>query len=136
MFKKSQLIFVVLVIIILGLAVTLVAQFKNTRSDTASRFSAVYLEGGDIYFGELSWFPTLKLKNVWYIQRGGAEAEAPQLSLAPFSAVFWGPESEINLNRNKIIFWTKLRKDSQVTKFLENPTEVSGSPAESLPSLP
>lgn len=135
MFKKYQLIFIILIIVILSLAITLIAQVKNIRSSGTSRFSAVYLEGGDIYFGELSLFPSPKLKNGWYLQRSGAQAENSQLSLNPLSGAFWGPESEINLNRNKIIFWAKLRSDSQVAKFLENPT-VPTNPDSSLSPTP
>ena len=117
MFVAAALVLVVLVVVILALL------FINQNKPKLSKFSAVYLENGDIYFGKLSWFPRLNLSGTWFIQRNTNQAGASELNINPFTGIFWGPDSKIYLNPDRVVFVVKLRTDSQVAKILENPPE-------------
>ncbi len=122
--KKLIAILLVAVVLLLLLVVWVAARFLNNSSDPAgpSPYSAVYLSTGDIYYGKLSWFPIPKMTDVWYLQRGyDAQSEQQQLGLAPLSSVFWKPVDEITLNPKQIVFWTKLRNDSEVAQAIANP---------------
>ena len=110
---------VALVIVAALLSLVLVSMNKPKLSG----FSAVYLENGDIYFGKLNWFPRLNLSNTWFIQKNTDQTGGSQLNINPFSGIFWGPDSKIYLNRDRVVFTVRLRADSQVAKFLENPPE-------------
>ncbi|TSC82058.1 MAG: Uncharacterized protein G01um101420_588 [Parcubacteria group bacterium Gr01-1014_20] len=122
--KISKKMFVVAALVLLVLIVVLLALlFANLNKPKLSKFSAVYLENGDVYFGKLSWFPHLSLSGTWFIQKNTDQTGASQLNINPFSGIFWGPDSKIYLNRDHVVFTVRLRTDSQVAKFLENPPE-------------
>lgn len=120
--KINKKMFVVVALALLVIIVALLSLVVvSINKPKLSKFSAVYLENGDIYFGKLSWFPRLNLSNTWFIQRNTDQAGGSQLNVNPFSGIFWGPDSKIYLNRDHVVFIVRLRTDSQVAKFLENP---------------
>ena len=122
MSKKIAIIFIAVIVVLLALVVWFLIQLVGSKETTTlnspSPYSAVYLASGDIYFGKLSWFPNPRLVNVWFIQKSVDNQNQPQLNLLPFSSVSWGPTDEIFLNSKEIIFWTRLRNDSQIVKVI------------------
>ena len=86
----------------------------------ADNYYAVALTSGDLYFGKLSWWPSLVLSDVWFIQRDLAATSTPSLSLDKLTNVFWGPEDKIKLNRENVLMITKLRPDSQVIQTIKS----------------
>jgi hypothetical protein len=120
--KKILIILLIILVIVLGLGIWLGVKILGRENpETPSKYSAVYLQTGDIYFGELSWFPWPSLKNVWLIQRTIDQQNQAQLGIVPLKNSFWGPTDKIYLNPKQVVFWTNLRKDSQLVKALENP---------------
>jgi len=112
-----------LVVILLTLVAVLTVKYWRVRGEpSVSSYTAVYMASGDIYFGKMHWFPRPRLTNVWYLQRSVNQQNQPQLSLAKFQDVFWGPVDEIYLNSDQVLFWTSLRSDSQVVKAFVNPS--------------
>ena len=83
----------------------------------SSSYTAVYLSTGDLYFGQLRWFPTLALRNVYLLQI----TQDPQtpLSLQKFTNVIWGPENKIKINRDQVVWMSRLRSDSQFVQAIE-----------------
>lgn len=129
--QKLLIIILVLLIVILGVGVWLgINFFGSSNLDGPSEYAAVYLKSGDIYFGKLSFFPWPRLKNVWFLQRTLDGQNQPQLGILPFKNVFWGPVDKIYLNPQEIVFWTYLRKNSQLTEALRNPN-ILNQPNES-----
>ncbi len=119
MSKKILVLLLIILFILIFLIIWLLAQIERPDdSSSLSPYSAVYLSTGDIYFGKFSWFPRPHLKEAWFIQRGVDAENKAQLSVAPLNSVFWGPVGELNLNPNMIIFWTKLKNDSQLVQML------------------
>ena len=112
------------VLILIGLGIWIGSNLSQPNPTGPSEYSAVYLSTGDIYYGIFSWFPLPHLTNVWSLQRSADQNNQPQLSIAPFKQAFWGPVDEIYLNPKQIIFWTRLRNDSQVLKVLKNPNSL------------
>ncbi len=129
--KKSIFIGVVLIIVLLALGVWIGKEIGSRSASGPSPYSAVYLSTGDIYFGKLSWFPWPQMTNPWFLQR----SQNQQLSIAPFQSVFWGPVNRMYLNPKEIVFWTRLRNDSQVVMALTNPSGLEGSENQ-IPALP
>lgn len=118
----SKKFFVILIAVLVVILIALVIFILNLNRDSASGaspYSAVYLRTGDIYFGELSWFPRLKLKNPWFLQRTVDAENQSQVGVAPLADAFWRPVAEINLNQDEIVFWTRLRSDSPVVPLLK-----------------
>lgn len=128
--KRIVLVAVVIVILALGLGALITFKILNKSEElTASKFTAIYMTSGDIYFGKMDWFPWPRLKSVWYLQRSVDQQNQPQLGIAPFKKIVWSPIDEININPKQIILWTKVRAGSELAKALENPTSInSGVP--------
>lgn len=122
---KKLIIWGAVVVIVLVAAAVLYFSWSGNASSAdfkGSQFTAVYLSTGDIYFGKMSWFPTPRMTNVWFLQRGVDAKNQPQYGFAPFKGVFWTPIDEINFNPKDIIFWTKVKDGSQLAQALANPT--------------
>ena len=142
--NKKTIFFGIGIIVVVALAVwagILIADMKSgaVNPDGPSRYSAVYLTSGDIYFGKLNWFPSPHMTDVWFVERNQGQGGQAQLGLAPMKSVFWGPVDEINFNAQDILFWTRLANNSQVVQSIE--AQANGQPVSmpgggAAPSLP
>ncbi len=126
--KKSvvigiSLIVVVAIVAMIGVGIWLGSTISGSSASkaVASPYSVVYLSNGDMYFGALSWFPKPHLSNVWLLQRTVDKDNQPQVSVAQFNKAFWAPMDELNLNPREIVWWSRLRTDSQLVKAMDNP---------------
>lgn len=87
---------------------------------------AVFLTNGQVYFGKLSSVGSdyVTLKDVYYIQSNPQQSPAPSpgpsLSLVQLGNEIHGPEKEMNISRQQIIFWENLRDDSKVTQAIKD----------------
>ena len=80
--KKTIIILAIAVILALALGALITFTLLNKSQDMkASKFTAVYMASGDIYFGRMDWFPWPRLTNVWYLQRGVDQKNQPQLAI-------------------------------------------------------
>lgn len=129
--KKTVILIAVVAVLALALGVLITLNIVNKSDEMkASKFTAVYMTSGDIYFGKMDWFPWPRLKSVWYLQRSVDQENQPQLGIAPFKKIVWSPIDEIYLNSKQMILWTKIRAGSELAKALENPSSVSGEEAQ------
>ena len=117
------LVLVILVLVGLGTGLGLLISGRSSSAGL-SKYSAVYMTSGDVYFGELSWFPKPHINNTYILQRGVDQNNAPQVAVAPFKSVVWGPGSIIYLNSKESVFWTRLRQDSSVARLIDNPSSA------------
>ncbi len=127
MTKKFKLIGILLLVaavfLLAAFGVWLGSAFSGGWNRNAySPYSAVYLSNGDMYFGALSWFPKPRLSNVWLLQRQVDGNNQPQFSVAEFTKAFWAPVDEIYLNPKQIVWWSRLRNDSQLALVMNNPS--------------
>ena len=78
-------------------------------------YMAVYLATGDVYFGRTSLFPRVVIHNPWFLQR----AEDGSLSLENFSDAIWMPQGGMKINRDQIVFMSRLSSASSVIAVIE-----------------
>lgn len=108
---------------LLGLVIVLVVALGGVvywqKGGFDSKYSAVYLNTGDIYFGKLSRFPRMTLRDVWFLQKGSDAQQG--FGLSKFEKAFWGPEDEMVINDENVIWVTELKADSEVVKAIKNP---------------
>jgi len=126
--KTLSIISALLLVLLIAFLVFLFVKFNSSASQKLSRYSAVYLKTGDIYFGELSHFPQFGIKNPWFLQKTVDENNQPQIGIAPLVSVFWKPGNKIILNEKEIIFWARLRSDSQIVPMLESGAATQPQP--------
>lgn len=109
--------------ILLGLVIILIVALGGTlywqKGGFEERYSAVYLNTGDIYFGKLSRFPRMTLRDVWFLQKGN-DAQSG-FGLSKFENAFWGPQDELIVNDESVIWVTELKTDSEVVQAIKNP---------------
>ncbi len=122
--KKFIIITILLVAVFVAFGIWLGTYLSQPSQTGPSEYSAVYLSTGDIYYGKLNWFPWPRLTNVWILQRNIGQNNQVQLGLGQFTNAFWGPMDEVYLNPKQIVFWARLRSDSQVVKAIQNPSAL------------
>ena len=93
-----------------------------------SPYSVISMSNGDIYFGELQWFPRPVLTSVWVLQRSVNDKNQTQLSVTPFTRAFWQPADLLYLNPRDIISWAPLQNGSQIVQAIENPSILNQQP--------
>lgn len=106
------------------------ATSKEKKADEyidSTKFQAVFLEGGSVYFGKLrelnSQYATLD--NIYYLrvnnegQSGENASQAQQdVSLTKLGCELHGPQDRMVINADQITFWENLKDDGQVAKAI------------------
>ncbi len=99
-------------------------------------YYAVFLRTGDLYFGQLTRFPSFGLKNVYMLQVNQQNQENP-ISIQKFVNIFWGPENKLKINRDEVVWIAKLNPEGQLAQVMEtNPDLLPQAPAAPAPSAP
>ncbi len=92
----------------------------NQNSD---QYSAVFLLNGQVYFGQMvsNNEKEIILKDVYYLQASTvSEGEAKKYDLIKLGTEVHGPTSEIFITRSNVLFYERLRSDSEVLKSIRN----------------
>lgn len=121
------------VAVTIAMAVGLFRGFKTTSLVKEDRYQAVFLDNGQVYFGKLSNVSSsyAKLNDIFYLQveqqiqpdqqqAGETNQQQPQISLAKLGNELHGPEDEMFILQDKIVFWENLKNDGQVVTAITN----------------
>jgi len=115
--NKDKFLKVGLIIAIILLCALIYVSYGNKVSQIENPYYAVYLRSGDMYFGKLSRFPKLTLSDVWYLQRN-IEDEQGGFNLAKFINMVFGPKDKMEINKENVVWISKLADNSQVVSFI------------------
>lgn len=100
---------------------------KGATGINTSRYQAVFLVNGQIYFGKLEDFnaTSFKLTNIYYPQAQTADEEgaaqnqqASGIQLIRLGEEVHGPESEMFISKDQILYYENLKEDSRVTQLI------------------
>ena len=136
----------VLSLILVSIAVTgtilagVVKSFSNNDLAHDDQYQAVFLDNGQVYFGLLSDVNKdyIRLTDIFYLQveqqiqpdqdptDGSTPQPQQQISLAKLGNELHGPEDEMFINRDKIVFWENLKSSGQVVTAITD-FKVNGS---------
>lgn len=133
--SKTNKILLILVIILLLVLIGLVVWQKWGKLGFEPSYWAVYLRTGDLYFGKLTQFPSLGLKNVYTFQVNQQNSQNP-VSIQRFTSVFWGPQDFLKINRSEVVWMTKLDPNGQLAQLLKTNPTLQGTPPPPAPPLP
>lgn len=98
---------------------------KEFNKVDQTKFQAVFLNGGQVYFGKVTDLTArnLSLSNIYYLRVNQqvqpdqqAAADANDISLVKLGCELHGPQDSMVINREQIIFWENLKDDGQVAK--------------------
>lgn len=127
---------IVVVLLSLAAVVVLLSFIMSTFSRSSGvtdfvnsdQYQAVFLTNGQVYFGEITGTTndTIILENIYYLQvdeqlqpeQEGAAAD-PEVSLAKLGNELHGPEDQMFISANEVIFWENLREDGEVSQAIE-----------------
>ena len=118
-------------VVILVVALGVVLYWQKVGFET--KYSAVYLNTGDIYFGKLSRFPRMTLTDVWFLQKKG---DGQGVALSKFEKAFWGPQDQLVINEENVIWVTELKDDSDVVQSIKNPQAAVSAQQEAVQAQP
>lgn len=105
----------------------------STRSSESSyvqkdEYQAVFLEGGQVYFGKLKSMKDnhLNLVDVYYLNVNDQNVQPEQdsaaqqnLSLIKLGCELHGPRDQMIINREHVLFWENLKNDSRVAEAIK-----------------
>lgn len=134
----------ILLPIVIGVAVLLLAGlawliFPALQSGApgvdTSKYQAVFFTNGQVYFGKLhaSTGNTLRLTEIYYLQAKNTtetDAKDPQKAssdsdaqLIKLGAEVHGPEDEMIINRDQVLFYENLKSDGKVAQAIASHTD-------------
>ncbi|MFA5459802.1 MAG: hypothetical protein WC283_00465 [Candidatus Paceibacterota bacterium] len=117
MINKDKFFKIALVIAIILLVVLVYLSFIDKAKAIKNPYYAVYLRTGDMYFGKISKFPKFTLSDVWFLQANLNEQGG--FNLTEFDKAIFGPSDEIEINKDDIVWISKLRDESEVVKYIQ-----------------
>jgi len=128
-FKLPILAAIILILILLGFFAWSKMQNTGTAIDT-SKYQAVFFTNGQVYFGKLESFNKdyMKLSDIYYLQTqtDTAKSENPQqtstdqnnVQLIKLGDEIHGPEDEMVISRDQVLFYENLKEDGKVTQSI------------------
>lgn len=123
------MLFAVAILVVLVLVFMVVGGGNDTDAAVKKdKYQAVFLnsQDGQVYFGKLETYNNsyYKLTDIYYvrvenkIQPEGQNQTQQSISLAKLGNELHGPEDEMFISRDKVLFWENLKEDGQVVKAI------------------
>lgn len=120
---------VLLLAMVLSIAFAKDNSYKEGKYVNDEKLQAVFLNGGQVYFGHISDLNSkyLTLNNIYYLrvnqqvqpEQQNAQPNPNDISLVKLGCELHGPEDSMVINREQVVFWENLKTDGQVTKAVE-----------------
>ena len=132
-FKVGQIAFLAAIaVLILAVVLSLVfvkdSGSKESAQVKSDKLQAVFLNGGQVYFGKISDINSknLTLNNIYYLRvnqqvqpNQANNPSANDISLVKLGCELHGPEDSMVIYRDQVIFWENLKSDGQVAKAVD-----------------
>ncbi|MBI4101229.1 hypothetical protein HY441_02025 [Candidatus Microgenomates bacterium] len=103
---------------------------KRDRFVNDNQYQAVFLSNGQVYFGQLSGLNDkyVVLENIYYLQQdqnqqvqsGDNQNQQTNVSLVKLGNELHGPEDQMFIARDQILFWENLKADGKVSQAIKN----------------
>jgi hypothetical protein len=114
-------------IVLVGLLFALVLSSNRNKEESfvdASKFQAVFLNNGQVYFGHINELNKdyMSVSDIYYlrvnqqVQPDRQAAAQNDVSLVKLGCELHGPQDSMVVNRDQVTFWENLKEDGQVAK--------------------
>ncbi len=123
--NKDKFFKITLVIAIILLVILIYLSFIDKTKVIKNPYYAVYLKTGDMYFGTISRFPKFVLSEVWFLQ--GNSGELGDYNLHRFQEAIFGPVDKMEINKDNIVWISKLRDDSKIVSVIQQSQGIISS---------
>ena len=130
---------IVAIVVVVLIALYAISSFTSLNilglnpQATSDNWKAVFLSNGQVYFGKVENERTnpVVLKDIYYLQvtqplqqvgegQRPVTAQEPQLSLVKLGNELHGPEDQMRINKDHILFVEDLKGDSRVVEAINN----------------
>jgi hypothetical protein len=118
---------------ILVAAVAVFIAFGGGKSEgsyvDSKKLQAVFLNGGQVYFGNINDLngKFLSMSGIYYLRvnqqvqpDANSSTSANDISLVKLGCELHGPQDNMVINREQVIFWENLKDDGQVAKAVKD----------------
>jgi hypothetical protein len=131
MSKKTMMVGGVALVVVI-LAVTCFLFWRQMGSSAAikgGQYQALFLTNGQVYFGKLSNVDNsyVRLTDIYYLQvqqnvqpADSSNKSQPKVSLAKLGSELHGPEDQMEVNRDQVLFWENLKADGKVANAIRD----------------
>lgn len=132
--KSTKITLLVIAVLVLAGIVWCVLQSPTLRINRGE-YQAVFLTNGQVYFGKLSGLTGgyATLKDVYYLQSNDTSSsvqdstskdqKAPtsdsDMKLVKLGSEIHGPEDQMEIARDQILFWENMKNNSKVTTAID-----------------
>ena len=137
--KNKNLVIITVIVVVIIISFYLAFAWGKELWPFAKGYQVVSLANGEVYYGHLCFFPSPRIVDAWLFQQTSTEkkGETPQLNLIPFTSLFFNPKNVLYLEKEQIVWWADLEKDSSIVKFIQSQKGKSPTPSkEQLPQQP
>ena len=125
---------VVLVALLAWSTIMVLGGIGANASINKDEYQAVFLTNDQVYFGKLqnATGDYLELTDIYYLQvdseiQSGEEADAAatdsNVQLIKLGNELHGPQDEMQISAQQVLFWENLKTDSRVSEAINNYTE-------------
>lgn len=132
---KSRMVIIAstIAVVVVVFIVTVFALYSSSVSSKIddSKYQAVFLTNGQVYFGKLQSVSGgyLKLSDIYYLQSSDESSDTLQdstssssgsdVQLVKLGEELHGPEDEMVINKDEVLFFENLKSDGKVTKAID-----------------
>lgn len=126
-FGVAILVIIILTIVAIGLVRNQPVSSKMKAEVNKNQYQAVFLTNGQVYFGRIKDIAAdyLQLEKIYYLQIQEpvqpSDKNKPQqnLSLLKLGSEIHGPEDEMIINKEQILFWENIQDGSKVVQAIK-----------------
>jgi len=135
--RKLPLLIGTIAVIVIALVLAGIFLLKRDESVATGKvnkdaYQAVFLTNGQVYFGKLDTIGEkyLGLSNIYYLQANSAiqsgttaaatTTDTDNAQLVKLGNELHGPEDEMQISADQVLFWENLKKDGKVAQAIEN----------------
>lgn len=117
---------------VLIVALTVYAFVLGGRDNSQSKYvakdayQAVFLNGGQVYFGKITSSNSkyMTVADIYYLRvnqqvQPGQTAQNNDISLVKLGCELHGPQDQMVVNQDQVVFWENLKTDGQVAKAVK-----------------
>lgn len=134
-FKNLKVAQVVLLFLITALVVAVIWAFalggakRESSYVDDSKLQAVFLNGGQVYFGKINDLngKFISMSKIYYLRvnqqvqpNQSTNTNSNDISLVKLGCELHGPQDNMVINREQVIFWENLKDDGQVAKAVKD----------------
>jgi hypothetical protein len=128
--NNRKMMFGVVAVLVIVLAIIGFVAWKQMSGASSAikggQYQALFLTNGQVYFGKLSNVDDkyVRLTDIYYLQvqqnvQPADSKTQPQVSLAKLGSELHGPEDQMEVNRDQVLFWENLKNDGKVVKAIQ-----------------